>query len=442
MSRSRQVLTILVLLIVPLFVFAGGQKEAEGSGKVKLTWWVGSWQTQENPNDRQAYDFKTIFEKEYPDIVLEVVPVDWEGMHDKLLLAAMTNNNPSIMDSEDCLGWTAEFASTGNTMDLTDFMKNEIGLDKWAIPMALENATYKGRLYSFPYRNSTRAFVWNKDLFSQAGLDPQSPPKTWANVLDYGKKITKGNHYGFSYPLKRFCTVAPEYVRSLMDAYGADITSRDFTKGTINTPEAKQAITFWTDLVTKEKIVPMDIINNDDNNDFIMFGTGITGMCMVGPWAIDTYKSQSPNLKYGVTTIPSNQEGKIGRYGLTSMGHVIRKTVTDAERKAIYAFLKMQIRPEINVWYTDDLPAAANFPREGKNPITGRAINFLDDPYYAPFYAQLSGGGTLPSALLHPAGPKIAQEVNVALQRIILGQEVGLVLDEANVIISDLLKGK
>jgi ABC-type glycerol-3-phosphate transport system substrate-binding protein len=108
--------------------------------------------------------------------------------------------------------------------------------------------------------------------------------------------------------------------------------------------------------VTKQKIVPMDIINNDDNNDFIMFGSGITGMCMVGPWVIETYKIQSPNLNYGVTTIPGKVEGKIGRYGLTSMGHVIRKDVTSAEREAIYAFLETMIRPEVNVWYTDTLP--------------------------------------------------------------------------------------
>jgi multiple sugar transport system substrate-binding protein len=434
MGWKRWLLVSVVLVCAPLVLFA--------AGPVKLTWWVGSWQTQENKYERQAYDFEIFFEREHPNIDLVVVPVDWEGMHDKLLLATMKNNNPHIMDSEDCLGWTAEFASTGNIMDLTDFMKNKIGLDKWAIPTALDNATYNGRLYSFPYRNSTRAFVWNKDLFKKAGLNPAAPPKTWDQVVEYGKKITQGENFGFSYPLKRFCTVAPEYVRSVMDAYGADITSRDLTKGTINTPQAKEAIRFWTDLVTKQKIVPMDIINNDDNNDFIMFGSGITGMCMVGPWVIETYKIQSPNLNYGVTTIPGKVEGKIGRYGLTSMGHVIRKDVTSAEREAIYAFLETMIRPEVNVWYTDDLPAAANFPRNGKNPINGKVINFLDDPYYAPFYAQLKGGGTLPSALLHPAGPKIAQEVNVALQRIILGQDLNVVLDEANVIIDDLLNSR
>ncbi len=432
MGKCRWAVMVLVLLIAPFVAF--------GAGKVKLTWWVGSWQTQENPDFRQAYDFKTIFEKENPGIQLDVIPVDWEGMHDKLLLATMNNKNPDIMDSEDCLGWTAEFASTGNVMDLTDFMKKEIGLDKWAIPTALENATYQGRLYSFPYRNSTRAFVWNKDLFSNAGLDPDSPPHTWQGVLEAGQKVTSGDNFGFSYPVKRFCTVAPEYVRSLMDAYGADITNREMTKGTINTPQAKEAIKFWTDMATKYKIVPMDVVNNDDNNDFILFGSGITGMAMVGPWAVETYKTQSPNLHYGVTTLPSREEGKIGRFGLTSMGHVIRKNVTADERKAIYTFLRTQIRPEVNVWFTGDLPAVANFPRVGKNPVSGKLLKFLDDPYYAPFYAQLKG--TLPSALLHPAGPKIAQEVNVAVQRIILGQDVSGVLDESNVIITDLLKGK
>ena len=166
----------LLLLAVPLFA----QGKVEDTGVVTLDWWVGAWQAQEHPDERQAYDFEAYFEKKYPNINLNVVPIAWEGMQEKFALAARTNNLPHIMDSEDFLGWTAEFASYGHVMDLTDFINKEVGAEKWRVPQVLENASYKGKIWAFPYRNSTRVLLWNKDMFKAAGLDPEKPPQTFS----------------------------------------------------------------------------------------------------------------------------------------------------------------------------------------------------------------------------------------------------------------------
>jgi hypothetical protein len=47
---------------------------------------------------------------------------------------------------------------------------------------------------------------------------------------------------------------------------------------------------------------------------------------------------------------------------------------------------------------------------------------------------------TISSILLIPVGPQIAREVNVAVQRIILGMDVETVVAEAKAIIDELLK--
>ncbi|MGO7638848.1 extracellular solute-binding protein, partial [Rhizobium leguminosarum] len=36
---------------------------------------------------------------------------------------------------------------------------------------------------------STKALYWNRDLFKQAGLDPETPPKTWAEEIEMAKTI-------------------------------------------------------------------------------------------------------------------------------------------------------------------------------------------------------------------------------------------------------------
>ncbi len=50
-----------------------------------------------------------------------------------------------------------------------------------------------GRMLSMPFNSSTTVFYYNKDAFRKAGLDPNKPPKTWAEVGVAAKKITDTN---------------------------------------------------------------------------------------------------------------------------------------------------------------------------------------------------------------------------------------------------------
>lgn len=60
-------------------------------------------------------------------------------------------------------------------------------------------STTDGKLLSMPFNSSTPVFYWNKEMFQKAGLDPNTPPKTWAQVGEYGKKLlASGAKCGFT----------------------------------------------------------------------------------------------------------------------------------------------------------------------------------------------------------------------------------------------------
>ena len=46
-----------------------------------------------------------------------------------------------------------------------------------------------GTMLSFPYNSSSPILYYNKDIFTKAGLDAESPPKTWPEVFDAARKI-------------------------------------------------------------------------------------------------------------------------------------------------------------------------------------------------------------------------------------------------------------
>jgi sn-glycerol 3-phosphate transport system substrate-binding protein len=46
-----------------------------------------------------------------------------------------------------------------------------------------------GNMLSMPFNSSTPILYYNKNVFEKAGLDPNTPPRTWAEVEEFSKKI-------------------------------------------------------------------------------------------------------------------------------------------------------------------------------------------------------------------------------------------------------------
>jgi len=84
--------------------------------------------------------------------------------------------------------WTAEFAGAGFLEEISDRLDLATYRD---LTPALAAVSYKGGIYGLPKFWSFRLFYWNKKMFKDAGLDPNRPPTTWDEVLEYGKKLTK-----------------------------------------------------------------------------------------------------------------------------------------------------------------------------------------------------------------------------------------------------------
>ena len=60
-------------------------------------------------------------------------------------------------------------------------------------------STTDGKLLSMPFNSSTPVLYWNKELLSKAGLDPNTPPKTWPELGEMAKKaVAAGAKCGFT----------------------------------------------------------------------------------------------------------------------------------------------------------------------------------------------------------------------------------------------------
>jgi|GEM_PF-677665 len=95
-----------------------------------------------------------------------------------------------------------EFSSQGLYKDLSDiyktagFSQSDIGPEQW------KELTWTGKLYGIPYNVDGRGFFWNTQHFQEVGLDPNTGPKTWSDIINFATKLTKKNgnqieRYGF-----------------------------------------------------------------------------------------------------------------------------------------------------------------------------------------------------------------------------------------------------
>lgn len=135
------------------------------------------------------------FNCEHPDIAINIsvnasVGDDSNG---KLLAAVAAHKPPDIVMSWDDVlaGW----ATKGEIKPLDDRAAAN-GIKKGDfIDAAWKSAQWNGKLYGIPLDWDPDAMLWyNKKVFKAVGLDPNRPPRTWAELQQYAAKIDLVEH--------------------------------------------------------------------------------------------------------------------------------------------------------------------------------------------------------------------------------------------------------
>ncbi len=139
------------------------------------------------------------FNESQADIQVEVTRVPGAQYVTKLGAAVTSGDAPDVMDIDDIQG--PLFASNGIILDLTDRI-GELPYKDSLNAAQMELGEYEGRYYGVPNIAGPSVMMYNKDLFRQAGLDPDKPPANWAEVEDAARKITAlgDGIYGFDIP--------------------------------------------------------------------------------------------------------------------------------------------------------------------------------------------------------------------------------------------------
>ena len=197
---------------------------------------------------------------------LKVNPI-YAGTYQETIVKALTAHKSgtppvlSVLLSTDMFTLIDEDA----IVPFDDFIKTEDD-KKWLasfFPAFMENSQTGGKTWGIPFQRSTIVLYWNKELFKEAGLDPETPPKTWAEQVEFAQKLTKrdasGNvtQWGMQIPSSGF----PYWLfQALTTQAGSILANSAGDKTDYANPAVVEALQYWVDLSQKHKVHPPGIV--------------------------------------------------------------------------------------------------------------------------------------------------------------------------------------
>ncbi|MBX6369992.1 MAG: ABC transporter substrate-binding protein [Rhodospirillales bacterium] len=307
------------------------------------------------------------FEKENPGIKIRPVYAGtYQDTIAKVLTAAKGGEAPhvavilstdmfTLIDEDAIVPWD----------DVATSAEDKKWMDSF-YPAFMANSRTGGKTWGIPFQRSTIVMYWNKELYKEAGLDPEKPAQNWAELLEHAKKLTKrdasGNvtQWGVQIPSSGF----PYWLfQGLTTPNNVVLMNEAGNETYFDKKEVIEALQYWVDLSRKEKVHPPGIVEwGTTPKDFFERKVAIMWTTTGNLTNVKT-NAQFP---FGVAMLPE----KVRRGSPTGGGNFyLFKKASPEERAAALKFVNWMTTPEraadwgIKTGYVAVSPAAWETPR-------------------------------------------------------------------------------
>jgi sn-glycerol 3-phosphate transport system substrate-binding protein len=237
------------------------------------------------------------------------------------------------------------FIDNGYIVPMQDFI-DKMGDDGKAytddfFPAFMKNSEDEtGKIWAIPFQRSTPVLYYNKDLFTQAGLDPAKAPADREELVADAKKLTlpNGERWGLEIPSDGF----PYWVfQSFAIGNGQNVVGDGFDKVYFNSPEVVSGLKFFGDLSTEGVMPSGVIIWGDTVTDFT---AGKAAMIYHTSGSL-TNILKNATFDVGVGYLPAGDKG----YGTPTGGGNLYmfSTSTPEKQAAAWRWVQYLSSPEI-----------------------------------------------------------------------------------------------
>ena len=297
-------------LVALLLVLAAGCPTARRGGDAGPNGTTGQrtvirfWNGFTGPDGKTMEALVRQFQKENPDVAVEMQIIPWGTYYDKVTLALAYGGAPDLFVVH--AARLPEFASFDTLQPLDSLYASSeppVEADDFA-PVPWKASFYQGRKLALPLDVHPIGLYYNTRLFEEAGIvgpdGKAAPPKTWEQFLEAAQKITKDtdgdgrtDQWGFVFTFQR-----TNYLTFLYQ-FGGSLVTPDGKRSAMDSPESLAAAQRMRDLIYKYKVAPKP----EGVDAWLAFRQGKVGMALEGIYMLASLEEQK-GLPYAGAPAP------------------------------------------------------------------------------------------------------------------------------------------
>jgi len=372
---------VFATLIMTVFAISGCGTKTEPAAEnkpVKIVFWYAV-------GGKVGEATKTLvdeFNASHPDIQVEAVfQGDYDSAINKLKQSIPSKGTPNVMQVYD-IG-TRFMIDSKAVVPVQKWIDQEIFDISSYEPNILAYYTVDNKLYSMPFNTSTPILYYNKTMFKEAGLDPESPPKTFEDVTAAARKLTSRDANGtvtrpglsvaiYGWFFEQF--LAEQNVPYTNNGNGRDSLT---TAVSFNSPQGEKTLAWWSGMVKEGTASNMGRKTADTLKAFI---AGQTAMTIDSTGNLgDIMDGVNGKFDVGTGFMPHPADAKDGGVIIGGASLWMLAGHSDPEEKASWEFIKfMTAAKQQAFWHI----------KTGYFPVTKAAYDDPDLKKYEEKYPQ------------------------------------------------------
>jgi multiple sugar transport system substrate-binding protein len=278
-----------------------------------------------------------------PNVEIEVRAVPFGNLLTTLTTQSSGSGAPTITSIYEL--WLPQLIKDGIVAPASGDFESDI---KSNYPEGIVNAiTNEGKVYGFPNEVNLYALNYNEKLFLEAGIS--GPPKTWDELIDYSKRLTKKDgsgkitQQGFGVITSWNSGVVHPWLSLLYSNGGALLNDENMP--VLDSKEAKEVTELYKTLIFDEKTTDpsMAIANASTTGPYLdNFTNGNTAMIIMANWwqsaLRDSMGDKFENIK--TAPVPVGPSGSGSHSVSYSWLTTVNAKSKSAQQEAAWKFLK------------------------------------------------------------------------------------------------------
>lgn len=342
MIKKGSLILFVFLLVFSMAACNSTSSSSSSSGKDKkvkisyLTHWAA-------PQVEQLKAAIKEYNKIEPNVEIEVRAVPFGNLLTTLTTQSSGSGAPTITSIYEL--WLPQLVKDKIAAPVPADYENEITSN---YPEGIVNAiTDGGKVYGFPNEVNLYALNYNEKLFQESGIS--GPPKTWAELVDDSKKLTKKDasgkitQQGFGIITSWNSGVVHPWL-SLLYSNGGELLNQDHMP-VLDSKEAKETTDLYKQLIFDEKTTDpsMGIANASTTGPYLdNFANGKTAMIIMANWWQSALKDSMGDKFSDIKTapIPAGPSGSGSHSVSYSWLTSVNAKADKAQQDAAWKFLK------------------------------------------------------------------------------------------------------